>query len=106
MKNILVIILALFWVSCQPVKDKKEEDQTSTQIWTVDDDYIKTLGLNLVARRNFSKTMTTESQADIINKSEGRKETVPFGCVPNAKVGLMDRTVHYLQTIAKPAKTA
>jgi len=44
--------------------------------------------------------------ADIINKSEGRKESVPFGGVPNANVGLMDRTVHYLQTIAKPAKTA
>jgi putative ABC transport system permease protein len=52
---------------------EKTESQVSTQIWTVDDDYIKTLGINLIAGRNFSKTMPTDSQSVIINKSMAEK---------------------------------
>lgn len=39
------------------------------QIWRVDEDYIPTLGMKLVAGRNFAKDMHTDSNAVIINQA-------------------------------------
>jgi len=44
----------------------------TTQIWTVDDEYIPTLGMKIVAGRNFSKAMMTDSSAVIINETAAR----------------------------------
>jgi putative ABC transport system permease protein len=43
------------------------------QIWQVDPDYLKTLGIKLVAGRNFSTAMATDSQAVVINQSLANK---------------------------------
>ena len=45
----------------------------STQVWRVDDDYIPTLGMKMVMGRNFSKDMSTDSSAVIINETAARK---------------------------------
>jgi putative ABC transport system permease protein len=44
----------------------------STQVWTVDEDYITTLGMKIVSGRNFSNQMTTDSSAVIINESAAK----------------------------------
>ncbi|HZK63513.1 MAG TPA: FtsX-like permease family protein, partial [Puia sp.] len=41
--------------------------------WVVDNDYIKTLGMKIVAGRNFSPDMRTDSQAVIINQALAQK---------------------------------
>jgi putative ABC transport system permease protein len=46
-----------------------EEAGVSGQRWIVDADYIPTLGMKLIAGRNFSKEMRTDSNAIIINKA-------------------------------------
>ncbi|MEX6689623.1 ABC transporter permease [Danxiaibacter flavus] len=43
------------------------------QAWTVDDSYIQTLGIKLIAGRNFSPEMPSDSQAVIINKTMAEK---------------------------------
>jgi putative ABC transport system permease protein len=49
-----------------------------TEFWTVDDDYIKTMGIKLIDGRNFSKQMATDTAAIIVNqafvKKFGRKD--------------------------------
>jgi putative ABC transport system permease protein len=45
----------------------------STQVWSVDDQYISTLGMKLVVGRNFSKLMSTDSSAVIINETAAKK---------------------------------
>ncbi|MEP6949777.1 MAG: FtsX-like permease family protein, partial [Ginsengibacter sp.] len=47
----------------------KEEAGVHAQNWVVDNDYIPTLGMRIIAGRNFSKDMPTDSQAVIINKA-------------------------------------
>jgi putative ABC transport system permease protein len=47
----------------------KEESGISGQFWIVDDDYIKTMGLKLVAGRNFSPAIPSDSQSLIINQT-------------------------------------
>lgn len=44
----------------------------SMQEWAVDYDYIKTLGMNIVAGRNFSKDFGTDSSAVIINETTAK----------------------------------
>ena len=44
----------------------------STQCWQVDENYIPTLGMKLLAGRNFSKDFATDSDAIIINQSEAK----------------------------------
>jgi putative ABC transport system permease protein len=69
-----------------PVADTKRNDNTfwkeghlmedrgiSTQHWVVDENYIPTLGMKLIAGRNFSKDMHTDSAATIINKAMADK---------------------------------
>ncbi len=45
----------------------------NTQFWSADDTYIPTLGMKLVAGRNFSHLMSTDSSAVIINETAARK---------------------------------
>jgi putative ABC transport system permease protein len=43
-----------------------------TQTWTVDEDYISTLGLKLVKGRNFNKQMGTDTASMIINETTAK----------------------------------
>jgi putative ABC transport system permease protein len=69
-----------------PVEGTKRNDNTfwkeghlmedrgiSTQHWVVDENYIPTLGMKLIAGRNFSKDLHTDSAATIINKAMADK---------------------------------
>ena len=47
----------------------KEEAGIYAESWTVDEDYIRTMGMRLVAGRNFAPDMTSDSQAVIINQA-------------------------------------
>ncbi|MVT09328.1 ABC transporter permease [Chitinophaga tropicalis] len=46
----------------------KEDVDVQSQFWTVDADYIKTLGMQIVAGRDFSKDIRTDSQGIVINQ--------------------------------------
>jgi putative ABC transport system permease protein len=50
-----------------------EEAGVQGQRWAVDENYLNTLGIKLIAGRNFSKDMPTDSQAIIINRSMAEK---------------------------------
>ena len=50
-----------------------EEPGVGGQKWVVDDSYIETLGMKIIAGRNFLQTMRTDSQAVIINKTMADK---------------------------------
>jgi len=52
-------------------KDGKTKEQASTggQFWAIDENYLPTLGMELVAGRNFSKDLATDSQSAIINET-------------------------------------
>jgi len=45
----------------------------STQIWQIDEDYLGTMGIKIIAGRNFSKEMMTDSTALIINEAAARQ---------------------------------
>lgn len=45
------------------------QEQVKGQFWRIDNDYINTLGMQLIAGRNFRTDMPTDSQACIINKA-------------------------------------
>jgi putative ABC transport system permease protein len=55
-------------------KDKIADQKRafSTEVWTVDEDYVNTLGIKMVAGRSFSKEMLTDSSGIIINESAAR----------------------------------
>lgn len=53
-----------------PVIDQKRS--LSTQVWPVDEDYIPTLKMKILAGRNFSPQMSTDSTAIIINQSTAK----------------------------------
>jgi putative ABC transport system permease protein len=55
------------------VKEKPELKPTKATLLMVDEDYIKTLGLNLVAGRNFSKDIAGDVSAYIINETAVRE---------------------------------
>ncbi|MDB5089606.1 MAG: putative transport system permease protein, partial [Mucilaginibacter sp.] len=44
-----------------------------TEFWSVDENYINTMGIKLVAGRNFSKDMATDSSAIIVNEAFAKK---------------------------------
>ncbi len=46
-----------------------EDGGIQTQHWVVDENYVPTLGMKLIAGRNFSNAMHTDSAATIINKA-------------------------------------
>ena len=54
-----------------PVIDQKRS--VMAQYWTVDEDYIPTLKMKLIAGRNFSKDMGTDSTAIIINEAAAKQ---------------------------------
>jgi putative ABC transport system permease protein len=49
------------------------DDGIQGQRWVIDENYIPTLGMHLVAGRNFSATMPSDSQAVIINQAMADK---------------------------------
>jgi putative ABC transport system permease protein len=51
----------------------REEVSTSAQYWFIDNDYLKTMGIKLVAGRNFMPGMAADSQAVIINQTMANK---------------------------------
>jgi len=53
-----------------PVPDQK--NAILPQVWPVDEDYVPTLGIKMVAGRNFSKQMLTDSTAIIVNESAAK----------------------------------
>jgi putative ABC transport system permease protein len=53
-----------------PVLDQKRA--INTQIWPVDEDYLKTLNIKMIAGRNFSKEMLTDSTGLIINEAAAK----------------------------------
>jgi putative ABC transport system permease protein len=69
-----------------PVLDQKQA--VLAQIWSVDEDYIPTLGIAMVKGRNFSKDMATDSVGVIINESAARM------------LGFADPLGHFLYTPA------
>ncbi|UOE50478.1 ABC transporter permease [Mucilaginibacter sp. SMC90] len=52
---------------------EKEEADVGGQFWDVDHDYLQTLGIKLVAGRNFNPDMKTDSQAVIINQTMAKR---------------------------------
>ncbi len=62
-------------LSKDPVMDQKRAILSS--IWFVDQDYIPTLGMKMVAGRNFSRQMSTDSTAIIINESAAKLLAFP-----------------------------
>jgi len=57
------------------------KDDVLTQFWPVDEDYISTMGIHLVAGRNFSSQMATDSSAIIVNEAYAKRLDVkdPLG---------------------------
>jgi putative ABC transport system permease protein len=51
----------------------KEDPAVYAQAWRVDHDYIKTMGMKIVAGRDFSATMSTDSSAVIINQTMAKE---------------------------------
>jgi putative ABC transport system permease protein len=54
-----------------PTLDTK--NALNSQMWYVDEDYIKTLGIKLIAGRDFSKQMLTDSSAIILNETAAKR---------------------------------
>ena len=50
-------------------KDATQENMVSLQNWRVDHDYIKTLGMNIIQGRDFSKDFPSDSSAVIVNEA-------------------------------------
>jgi putative ABC transport system permease protein len=49
-----------------------QKSALSTQFWGVDNDYVKTLGIKIIAGRNFSNEMGTDSSGLIINEAAAK----------------------------------
>ena len=56
-------------------KEGKRETESAIygQVWNIDHDYIQTMGMKIVAGRDFSEGMSTDSQAVIINRTMARQ---------------------------------
>ncbi len=52
---------------------QKEDREVMAQTWTVDTDYVKTLGMKIVAGRDFSPQIASDSNAMIINEAMVRE---------------------------------
>lgn len=48
---------------------KQQDDGFALQHWVVDENYIPTLGMKLIAGRNFSKDFHTDSSTTVVNKA-------------------------------------
>jgi len=76
----------------------------STQFWSVDDTYIPTLGMKLVAGRNFSHLLSTDSSSVIINETAARKLGFadPLNkqlFVPTDNMGLHNKALHIVGVV-------
>jgi len=87
-------------------KDHTMDSKTalSTQVWSVDDNYIPTLGMKLVAGRNFSKLMSTDSSSAIINETAARQLgfTDPLNKIlyyPTDSYGKVIKPVHVIGVV-------
>lgn len=78
-------------IFADPALDQKRA--VSMQTWDVDDRYIPTLGMELVAGRNFSKQFPTDSAGIIINESAAKMYgfTDPIG-----------KNLYYIRNINNP----
>jgi putative ABC transport system permease protein len=63
---------ALHMAGMFPNADPNATNSMLTQFWPVDEDYMKTLGMEIKAGRNFSADMPTDSSAVIINEAAAR----------------------------------
>lgn len=54
-------------------EEGKDETSIKTQHWVVDEDYIPTFGMQIIAGRNFSASMKTDSTGAIINQAFARQ---------------------------------
>ena len=52
---------------------EKLDPGTGLQMWNVDVDYLKVMGIKLAEGRNFSPRLASDSQAAIINQTMARK---------------------------------
>jgi len=80
----------VFWPQgAQPTQD----NMVSLQVWSVDYDYIKTMGMNIIEGRNFSEQFSSDSSAVILNESAvkmfGYQEN-PLGMEVNTFGGGLD----------------
>ena len=64
-----------------------QEDAVQMQNWTVDYDYVNTLGLKIIAGRNFDKKYSTDSLAIIINEAA----VANMGLEPKEVIGMRMR---------------
>ena len=55
-----------------PEASLDEKSAVSSQIWTVDENYIPTLGMKIMKGRNFSKQFLTDSLGIIVNESAAK----------------------------------
>ena len=69
----------------------------SSQIWSVDDQYIPTLGMTVLQGRNFTSSFPTDSSGVIIN--EAAASLMGAGNLLNGSGGLLNRTVYLLSTL-------
>jgi putative ABC transport system permease protein len=51
----------------------KEDASVGAQIWRVDHDYVKTMGMNIVEGRDFKIEMASDSQAVVINQAMAKE---------------------------------
>ncbi len=59
--------------SVLPEGERDSKKATSMQNWVVDYDYIKTLGMKIVAGRDFSREHSTDTKATIINQEVAKQ---------------------------------
>jgi putative ABC transport system permease protein len=60
----------MFWLEGQT---PNEETMISMQIWRIDEDYLKTMGMELAEGRNFSLVNAADSTAMIVNQEAAKK---------------------------------
>jgi len=58
-----------FWIAGK----QNTDEGVDTQVWQVDDDYVRTLGMKIVTGRNFNPAMPSDSQALVINQTLVKK---------------------------------
>ncbi|HVS94653.1 MAG TPA: ABC transporter permease [Mucilaginibacter sp.] len=56
-----------------PDKEIDVKKDILSEFWSVDEDYVNTMGLQLVAGRNFSKQLASDSSAVIVNEAFAQK---------------------------------
>ncbi|HLF35140.1 MAG TPA: ABC transporter permease [Cyclobacteriaceae bacterium] len=86
--------------------DRSPENFVNMQSWTVDHDYIGTLGMKIVAGRDFSRDYPSDSSAIILNERAARlfgfenpigQEIVVFRSSPDNSIDEMnDETLHII----------